>query len=1054
MAEQKKIDKYWKQRTDDRKLTAEQIGIKGQVSITKIYEQSLRWINDDIAKVYSKYSKSTGLGVDELSILLNGSERSNLARSLQDKMRKLGFNFKDIYNPNYMAQLSRLDALKQQIYWNIAQIAPQEEKIHRQTYQNIIKQTYDQFQQDAKQIGVKPTFAQIDQRIVGQMVQERWQGRNYSDSLWRNNTRLAEKLPNIVGAALTTGRSYQKTERYLRKMVSDEVDNKKAVSMRLIRTESIYHLNQAEAEANTDDGFTEYWFDAKSHTSKTKVCDICEGLNGKKFKFTDMEVGVNFPPIHPNCGCTHHGVIVNSAAVMKQLSTKDLKEQYMIQDGRIVPRIPELNTQPEQVKTVRSTADMDIFKDKDTNPAIYKPLADAAKKFDNYNDFVKDIGDSDGKLQQDYEEIVQFHGTQDPTELKRLMAMGKLEAREGRYGDGFYVTTTQSAAEYFGKQKQTDQGRIMTQNPVEAIPIDMGKLKIKMFTKDDQYYDPTKEIPLAKKQGYDAIDLYQIGETVVFNPDKVKVLDLKTLWQNAQTKQTKIEANPMMVEAAKYKTAEEFINHKTNAYHGTPNKEFKEFMLDKNAAYKNETSTIGIWVTPQRELAKAFSYKYEDSFMGMGGGKKDVGGTVMGVYYDMKNPKIYETTKPDPQIEVKIEELKKQMPNSTSMMLESDETKKLEMRDKLTDIQSKIKELRLQQDTDGYVKFMNDRDRFSEYIQPNVGWKDQYVALHVQETNEKFVNDLKKQGYDGILIKNTEYDSKDAGLKAVDQIAVFDPKQVYTKEQLKSVWQQANKVEQPTEIAGKNAEQFIMENEGWSRLGLREEFDTAMITKNKEAIQRLLPEVPEAYKQKFSGTIQEALTGKVSDKSDILAKLKTIEEKVSAPSPEEFAKDKLGYDIQQLNRKPKGWLGKHFSSDQRIEIYTKGRTQEQIDSTTLHEIGHILDYKMRGIVADPMGDSIRNFDGKLVPMNDAEVYFRNPILEKEAENIKSIFKRTDSASTTQKEIRADVFRLYRMDNAKLKEVAPILYVQADKFLRENDLLEWKNIKLPSEQPKK
>ena len=40
-----------------------------------------------------------------------------------------------------------------------------------------------------------------------------------------------------------------------------------------------------------------------------RTCPICSKLNGKRFKLSEAEAGVNFPPLHSNCRCAVLGVI-------------------------------------------------------------------------------------------------------------------------------------------------------------------------------------------------------------------------------------------------------------------------------------------------------------------------------------------------------------------------------------------------------------------------------------------------------------------------------------------------------------------------------------------------------------------------------------------------------------------------------------------------------------------------------------------------------------------------------------------------------------------------
>lgn len=259
--------------------------------------------------------------------------------------------------------------------------------------------------------------------------------------------------------------------------------------------------------------------------------------------------------------------------------------------------------------------------------------------------------------------------------------------------------------------------------------------------------------------------------------------------------------NYLSVEAKKFKSADEFINSQINAYHGTPNKEFDEFKLGMRNNSENETNGLGVWVTPQAAAAKTFSNKIEGGLFGYGSTLTDVGGTVMPVSLRLKNPKIYTSTKGMESILDEIEVLEKAKPSflRTSPNFESDyEVRQAAIKEREI-ISAKIEKLRKKYRRDAFEKFMDDRDKFAKYISNGAKWEDRYIALEVPETNRKFINYLKQQGHDGIIIKGTEYDAKGAGLETIDQIVAFDPKDVLTRAQLRKIWEEANKKTNPFE---------------------------------------------------------------------------------------------------------------------------------------------------------------------------------------------------------------------------------------------------------------
>lgn len=63
-------------------------------------------------------------------------------------------------------------------------------------------------------------------------------------------------------------------------------------------TETAYFHTLASRDAFDDLGVYDFEF---SSVLDTKTSDLCSDMDGKVFKLRDLEVGVNAPPMHPNC---------------------------------------------------------------------------------------------------------------------------------------------------------------------------------------------------------------------------------------------------------------------------------------------------------------------------------------------------------------------------------------------------------------------------------------------------------------------------------------------------------------------------------------------------------------------------------------------------------------------------------------------------------------------------------------------------------------------------------------------------------------------------------
>jgi SPP1 gp7 family putative phage head morphogenesis protein len=72
-------------------------------------------------------------------------------------------------------------------------------------------------------------------------------------------------------------------------------------SLRVVRTEFNHIANQASLESYKANGIKRYRFLA---SIDHRTSEICQDHNGREYDVDSAEVGVNFPPMHPNCRST------------------------------------------------------------------------------------------------------------------------------------------------------------------------------------------------------------------------------------------------------------------------------------------------------------------------------------------------------------------------------------------------------------------------------------------------------------------------------------------------------------------------------------------------------------------------------------------------------------------------------------------------------------------------------------------------------------------------------------------------------------------------------
>ena len=297
-----KPSSYWDRRAIRRLTDAEKQGEEYSKRIQKIYDKAYKDIQKDIDDVYRNYSKATGLDVQSLKTLLSKSETDKLWKEL--KAQGLDKYIKG----NYKARISRLEKLQAQIYAKAKEIYPKEQLESTMCYKGVINSSYYKTIYDTQMgTGLDFAFSKIDDNMVNSLLSERWSGKNYSKNAFKkalpknfidridaNTDLLAEEISEIIGSAMISGQGIAKTSREIR----ERFGVAKYYADRLVRTEVNHFNNEADAMAYEEMDVEKYVFLA---TLDTRTSTKCQKMDGEVIPLKERKVGVNYPPLHPNC---------------------------------------------------------------------------------------------------------------------------------------------------------------------------------------------------------------------------------------------------------------------------------------------------------------------------------------------------------------------------------------------------------------------------------------------------------------------------------------------------------------------------------------------------------------------------------------------------------------------------------------------------------------------------------------------------------------------------------------------------------------------------------
>lgn len=122
-------------------------------------------------------------------------------------------------------------------------------------------------------------------------------GKHWSDRIWANKQALQKRIEKGLVDCIARGTTKIDLLNDLEKNINigfNEAD-------RLIRTEMTFIQNQATLNKYREAGIEKYKYLA---FIDSRTSTVCENLNGKVFELNKASVGVNYPPLHPNCRST------------------------------------------------------------------------------------------------------------------------------------------------------------------------------------------------------------------------------------------------------------------------------------------------------------------------------------------------------------------------------------------------------------------------------------------------------------------------------------------------------------------------------------------------------------------------------------------------------------------------------------------------------------------------------------------------------------------------------------------------------------------------------
>lgn len=307
--------------------------------INQGYIIAQRYLSEEVRKIYARYFTDDMTEQEVKQILdttVSAAELVSvkaLASTIEDQEAQAAIN-------HYLSQLAaksritRLEELKAKAYVSAKYAGATELKENEKLYTKIANDTWKQATEEAavyksgqefelkkgdqvttnqkqevvikdkngKQVAkVKAEGEQAPAKVTEipagytkRVAGRKWDGANYSERIWKNTDKLAQRLGELFNAHSMSGM----TETAMARALATEFQTSMFNAKRLIRTEAAYVANAVKIERWKERGVKEYQFSAVIDQRTSK---ICKSMNGKIFNVVDAQAGVNLPPMHPFC---------------------------------------------------------------------------------------------------------------------------------------------------------------------------------------------------------------------------------------------------------------------------------------------------------------------------------------------------------------------------------------------------------------------------------------------------------------------------------------------------------------------------------------------------------------------------------------------------------------------------------------------------------------------------------------------------------------------------------------------------------------------------------
>lgn len=294
---------YWQKRFEQLEEASNREANILTKEVEESYRKALMQIEKQINSWYQRFAKNNNITMIEAKKIL---PTRDLAEFKWDVKEYIKYGEENALNQQWMKQLenasaryhiSKLEALKIQTQQTLEVLFGNQlddiDKLMKKIYSEGY---YHSIYEIQKGFNIGWDIASIDENKLNKIISKPWavDGKNFSERIWGNKTKLINELHTELTQMVITGKSPDQAITNIAK----KMNTSKNISGRLIMTESAYFTSASQKDAFTDLDVEKFEVVA---TLDSRTSEICQQMDGQVFDMKDFEPGVTAPPFHVWC---------------------------------------------------------------------------------------------------------------------------------------------------------------------------------------------------------------------------------------------------------------------------------------------------------------------------------------------------------------------------------------------------------------------------------------------------------------------------------------------------------------------------------------------------------------------------------------------------------------------------------------------------------------------------------------------------------------------------------------------------------------------------------